>query len=74
MTLNEADPRRKFAVRYPDGLTSKEAITLLEQACADVAPNLTLSEMSDGATVEGEPWHILSVCLALPLFELTELL
>lgn len=74
MTLNEADPRRKYAVRYPAGLTSKEAITLLEQACADFAPNLTLSEMSDGATVEGEPWHILSVCLALPLFELTEIL
>ncbi|KQX58254.1 MULTISPECIES: hypothetical protein [Ensifer] len=73
MTLNEADPRRKYAVRYPDGLTSQEAIALLEQACADVAPDLRLSEMSGGATVEGEPWHVLSICLALPLFEMTEI-
>ncbi|HEV7318156.1 MAG TPA: hypothetical protein VGO04_06025 [Ensifer sp.] len=73
MTSNELDHRRRYAVRYPDGLTSEEGIALLEKACADVAPDLTLSPMDDGATIEGEPWLILSVCLALPLFDMDEI-
>ncbi|HEV7305737.1 hypothetical protein [Ensifer sp.] len=72
MTSENAAPRRKYAVRYPSGLTAEEGIALLSQTCADIAPHLTLSEKADGATIEGEPWHVLSVCLALPLFEMNE--
>ncbi|WP_077960933.1 hypothetical protein [Ensifer adhaerens] len=72
MTSDEANHLRKYTVRYPDGLKAEEAIALLEQTCADIAPRLTLSEMADGAMIEGEPWLVLSICLALPLFEMNE--
>ncbi|MGE6786482.1 hypothetical protein ACQKGL_28570 [Ensifer adhaerens] len=72
MNSEDAEPRRKYTVRYPSGVTAEEGIALLEQTCADIAPHLTLSEMADGATIEGEPWQVLSLCLALPLFEMNE--
>ncbi|CAN7418111.1 hypothetical protein IB277_08730 [Ensifer sp. ENS07] len=72
MTSENTAAHRKYAVRYPSGLTAEEAIALLAQTCADIAPHLTLRDKGDGATIEGEPWHVLSVCLALPLFEMNE--
>ena len=72
MTSKDADHHRKYTVRYPDGVTAEEGIALLEQTCADIAPQLKLSKMADEATIEGEPWQVLSVCLALPLFEMNE--
>ncbi|KRD56496.1 hypothetical protein IB265_24870 [Ensifer sp. ENS10] len=74
MTIEADHQHRRYIVRYPDGMTAEEGHALLEQARDDLAPNLTLIAADDGATIEGETWHVLSVCLALPLFEVNEIL
>ncbi|QHG70172.1 hypothetical protein [Ensifer adhaerens] len=74
MTIEADQQHRRFVVRFPDGISAEEGQALLEQARDNVAPNLTLIATDDGATIEGETWHVLSVCLALPLFEVNEIL
>lgn len=74
MTIEAEQQHRRFVVRFPDGITAEEGHAQLGQARDDVAPNLTLIPTEDGATIEGETWHVLSVCLALPLFEVNEIL
>lgn len=72
MTTDTVDIRRKYVVRYPDGLTADEGLALLEQARDALAASITLSSRGDETTIEGEQWHIIAVCLALPLFEMNE--
>ena len=73
MTANQTNPIRKYFVRYPDGMTSEAGIALLKQARDDLALPLTLAKGADGTTIEGEPWHVVSVSLALPFFQINEI-
>lgn len=53
-------------------MSAEEARNQLLEACDEVCTHVVLRETDDGATIEGEPWHILVICLALPLFDVSE--
>ena len=60
-------------MRDPYGITSEAGIALLKQARDGLALSLELAKGNGGTTIEGEPWDVVSVSLALPLLQIIEI-